>query len=75
MAGARVFECGDGESADALAYSPARALAHPYGGFAQEVDAEASDPLTLALSLRERELRNCAECMADESLSRRERAG
>jgi len=39
------------------------------------MDAEVSDPLTLALSLRERELRNCAEFMADESLSRRERAG
>ena len=44
-------------------------------GFAQEVDAEVSDPLTLALSLREREFRHCTECMADESLSRRERAG
>jgi hypothetical protein len=42
---------------------------------AQEVDAEASDPLTLALSLREREFRNCSEFMTDESLSRRERAG
>ena len=44
-------------------------------GFGQAVDAEAFDPLTLALSLRERESRNFAEGVADESLSRRERAG